>query len=130
LVGGATGKIGDPSGKSVERPILTKEVLEHNVASIRSQLERFLDFNHPTAAPVLLNNDTWFSKISYTDFLRDVGKHFRIGVMLGKDSVRTRIHSEEGMSYTEFSYQLLQAYDFYYLKEHYNVISGVISQQE
>lgn len=122
LVGGATGKIGDPSGKSVERPILTKEVLDHNVASIRNQLERFLDFNHKTAAPVLLNNDNWFSKISYTDFLRDVGKHFRIGVMLGKDSVRTRINSEEGMSYTEFSYQLLQAYDFYYLKEHHNVI--------
>lgn len=117
LVGGATGKIGDPSGKSQERPLLTKELLDHNVQSIRAQLGMFLDFDHPTAAPVLVNNDDWFSKISFTDFLRDVGKHFRIGTMLGKESVKARINSEEGMSYTEFSYQLLQAYDFYYLTQ-------------
>lgn len=122
LVGGATGKIGDPSGKSTERPLLTEELLAHNVESIRKQLERFLDFSHPTAKPVMINNDAWFSKISFTDFLRDVGKHFRIGVMLGKESVRARIQSEEGMSYTEFSYQLLQAYDFYYLNQHHDVL--------
>jgi tyrosyl-tRNA synthetase len=117
LVGGATGKIGDPSGKSQERPLLTRELLDHNVKSIKAQLGLFLDFDHPTAAPVMVNNDDWFSKISFTDFLRDVGKHFRIGSMLAKESVRARINSEEGMSYTEFSYQLLQAYDFYYLSQ-------------
>jgi tyrosyl-tRNA synthetase len=122
LVGGATGKIGDPSGKSTERPLVTQERLTHNVASIRNQLERFLDFSHPTAQPVLVNNDTWFSRISFIDFLRDVGKHFRIGVMLGKESVRSRMQSEEGMSYTEFSYQLVQAYDFYYLNHHHDVV--------
>lgn len=122
LVGGATGKIGDPSGKSTERPLLTEELLSHNLSSIKKQLERFLDFSHPTARPVVLNNDTWFSKMSFTDFLRDVGKHCRIGMMLGKESVRARIQSEEGMSYTEFSYQLLQAYDFYYLNHHHDVI--------
>lgn len=122
LVGGATGKIGDPSGKSTERPLMTAETLQHNVLSIRKQLERFLDFSHPTAKPVMVNNDTWFSKMSFTDFLRDVGKHFRIGTMLGKESVRARIQSEEGMSYTEFSYQLLQAYDFYYLNHHHDVV--------
>lgn len=117
LVGGATGKIGDPSGKSQERPLLTREHLDHNVKSIKAQLGLFLDFSHPTAAPVMVNNDDWFSKISFTDFLRDVGKHFRIGTMLAKESVKARINSEEGMSYTEFSYQLLQAYDFYYLSQ-------------
>lgn len=122
LVGGATGKIGDPSGKSQERPLLTQETLLENVASIKKQLERFLDFSHPTASPVLVNNDDWFSKMSFTDVLRDVGKHFRIGTMLGKESVRARIQSEEGMSYTEFSYQLLQAYDFYYLAKNDDVI--------
>ncbi|MCH9631072.1 MAG: Tyrosine--tRNA ligase [Chlamydiia bacterium] len=119
LLGGATGKIGDPSGKSKERPVLTKELLKHNVSSIKKQLENFLDFDHPTAKPLVLNNDDWFSKISFTDFLRDVGKQFRIGSMLGKESVRARLQSEEGMSFTEFSYQTLQAYDFCYLyKEH------------
>jgi tyrosyl-tRNA synthetase len=122
LVGGATGKIGDPSGKSTERPLLTEELLAHNVESIRKQLERFLDFSHPTAKPVMINNADWFAKMSITDFLRDTGKHFRIGTMLGKESVRARIQSEEGMSYTEFSYQLLQAYDFYYLHEHHGVV--------
>jgi len=121
LVGGATGKIGDPSGKSLERPLLSEEILQSHINSIKAQLSRFLDFNHPTAAPVIVNNDTWFSKMSVTDFLREVGKHFRIGSMLGKESVRARVQSEEGMSYTEFSYQLLQGYDFYYLHKHYGV---------
>jgi tyrosyl-tRNA synthetase len=122
LVGGATGKIGDPSGKSQERPLLTREILDHNVSSIKAQLSLFLDFEHPTAAAKMVNNDDWFSKISFTDFLRDVGKHFRIGTMLAKESVRARINSEEGMSYTEFSYQLLQAYDFYYLSQTEDVL--------
>jgi len=121
LVGGATGKIGDPSGRSSERPLLTQEMLTHNVISIKDQLSRFIDFSSGASSAVLLNNDEWFSKISYTDFLRDVGKHFRIGAMLGKDSVRSRLQSDEGMSYTEFSYQLLQGYDFYYLHHHHGV---------
>ncbi|MBM3192437.1 MAG: tyrosine--tRNA ligase, partial [Chlamydiae bacterium] len=121
LVGGATGKIGDPSGKSTERPLLSEEQLQKNVDAIRGQLERLLDFHHPTAAPVMVNNATWFSTMSVTDFLRDVGKQFRIGAMLGKESVRARIQSEEGMSFTEFSYQLLQGYDFYHLYKHHGV---------
>lgn len=121
LLGGATGKIGDPSGKSTERPLLTKELLDHNIAAIRKQMEGFLDFHHPTAKPIVLNNDDWFSKITFTDFLRDAGKHFRIGVMLGKESVRARMQSEEGMSFTEFSYQTLQSYDFYHLYKEYDV---------
>jgi len=109
LLGGATGKIGDPSGKSQERPLLTKETLSNNVKGIRSQLERCLK------SPVILNNDDWLGSFSFIDFLRDVGKHFRIGPMMGKESVRSRLESEEGMSFTEFSYQLLQGYDFYHL---------------
>ncbi|NRA89796.1 MAG: tyrosine--tRNA ligase [Simkaniaceae bacterium] len=109
LLGEATGKIGDPSGKSQERPLLTKETLSNNVKGIRSQLERCLK------SPVILNNDDWLGSFSFIDFLRDVGKHFRIGPMMGKESVRSRVESEEGMSFTEFSYQLLQGYDFYHL---------------
>jgi len=109
LLGGATGKIGDPSGKSQERPLLTKETLSKNVKGIRSQLERCLK------SPLILNNDDWLGSFSFIDFLRDVGKHFRIGPMMGKESVRSRLESEEGMSFTEFSYQLLQGYDFYHL---------------
>jgi len=109
LLGGATGKIGDPSGKSQERPLLTKETLSNNVKGIRSQLERCLK------SPLILNNDDWLGSFSFIDFLRDVGKHFRIGPMMGKESVRSRLESEEGMSFTEFSYQLLQGYDFYHL---------------
>ena len=111
LVGGATGKIGDPSGKRNERPLLTYDLLQHNLSCIRGQLERCLK------SPVVVNNDDWFKDISYIDFLRDVGKHFRVGTMLGKESVRARIQSEVGMSFTEFSYQLMQAYDFYHLYE-------------
>ncbi|MCB1106647.1 MAG: tyrosine--tRNA ligase [Chlamydiia bacterium] len=109
LLGGATGKIGDPSGKSHERPLLTKEELAKNVASIQKQLERCLK------NPVVMNNDDWLGSFQLIDFLRDVGKHFRVGPMMGKESVRSRFESEEGISFTEFSYQLLQGYDFYHL---------------
>jgi tyrosyl-tRNA synthetase len=115
LFGGATTKIGDPSGKSKERPLLDFATIEKNTASIRKHFAHLLDFNHPTAAPVFVNNEQWLGSYSLIDFLRDVGKHFRLGPMLAKESVRARLESEEGMSFTEFSYQLLQAYDFYHL---------------
>jgi tyrosyl-tRNA synthetase len=116
VVGGATGLIGDPSGKTAERQMLTKEMVATNAAGIRGVLERFLDFNHPKVPAKLVNNLDWIGPISSIDFLRDVGKHFRVGPMLAKDSVRGRMQgSDEGMSYTEFSYQLLQGYDFYRL---------------
>lgn len=111
LLGGATGKIGDPSGKSHERPLLTEEVLRQNVLGIRKQLERCLK------TPIILNNDDWLGSFNLIEFLRDVGKHFRVGPMMGKESVRNRFESEEGISFTEFSYQLLQGYDFYHLFE-------------
>jgi tyrosyl-tRNA synthetase len=120
IVGGATGLIGDPSGKAAERQLLTKERVADNVRGIQKVLERFLDFNHPTAPARIVNNLDWFGSMSAIDFLREVGKHFRIGSMLAKESVKARMESsDEGMSYTEFSYQLLQGYDFYKLyKEH------------
>jgi tyrosyl-tRNA synthetase len=116
VAGGATGMIGDPSGKSAERNLLGAAEVERNLAGIRENLSRFLDFNHPTAPARIVNNNDWLGKFSYIEFLRDVGKHFRMGAMLGKESVRSRMDaSEEGMSYAEFSYQLLQAYDFLHL---------------
>ena len=116
LVGGATGLIGDPSGKSAERQLQTKDIIAGNVLGVRRVLERFLDFKHPTAPAAIVSNLDWFGPMSAIDFLRDVGKHFRIGTMLAKDSVKSRMEaSSEGMSYTEFSYQLLQGYDFYRL---------------
>jgi len=115
LVGGATGMIGDPSGKSEERNLLTREQVEANLEGIRENLSRFLDFKHPTAPARLVNNMDWIGKFSYVDFLRDVGKHFRMGIMLSKESVKKRLEGDAGMSYTEFSYQLLQAYDFLHL---------------
>ncbi len=121
ILGGATGRIGDPSGKSVERPLLDEATIAQNIARIRTHFETILDFFHPTARPILLNNDTWFSQFHLIDFLRDVGKHFRVGSMLAKESVRSRLESEEGISFTEFSYQLLQAYDFFHLKQQYGV---------
>lgn len=111
LVGGATGMIGDPSGKSEERNLLSAEQLEANVAGVAAQMRRFLDFEGPDGA-LLLNNFEWMSQYTYLTFLRDVGKSFPIGAMLGKDSVRSRLESEAGLSYTEFSYMLLQAFDF------------------
>ena len=114
LVGGATGMIGDPSGKSEERNLLSVDALRANVEGIGNQLRRFLDFDGPSAAK-LLNNFDWVGPFTYLEFLRDVGKHFPVNVMLGKDSVKNRIERDSGISYTEFSYMLLQAYDFAYL---------------
>lgn len=122
VVGGATGLIGDPSGKDMERPLLSEEQIQSNVDSLTNVLKRFLDFNHKTAPAVIVNNYDWFSKMNVIEFLRDVGKQFRLGPMLAKESVKNRVNSEEGMSFTEFSYQLLQGYDFYHLAEKRGVV--------
>lgn len=120
LVGGATGMVGDPSGKSDERNLLDKETLTKNVAGIESQVRKFLDFSGANAATVV-NNFDWMQNFSFLDFLRDVGKCFPVNVMLTKDSVRSRLErTDSGLSYTEFSYMLLQAYDFTHLAKHYN----------
>ncbi|GJQ11652.1 hypothetical protein GpartN1_g3443.t1 [Galdieria partita] len=124
LLGGATGKIGDPSGKSMERPLLDNETIARNLQGIKRNFERILVFSHDTTNPVepiFLNNDDWLGKMGFLEFLRDVGKYTRVGTMLGKESVRNRMNSEEGISFTEFSYQLLQAYDFVHLHKHYGV---------
>lgn len=113
LVGGGTGMIGDPSGRSAERNLLDRETLERNVAGLRSQLERFLDFSPGAGGAVLVNNLDWLGELSLIDFLRDTGKHFTVPYMLAKDSVQTRL--ERGLSFTEFSYMLLQSYDFWHL---------------
>jgi len=116
VAGGATGCIGDPSGKTTERPLLTKEQIRANLESIRPQLERLLDFESRTNPARLLDNADWTASVTYLDFLRDIGKHFSINQMLAKESVRARLEDREaGLSYTEFSYMLLQAYDFYVL---------------
>ncbi|MCA9619738.1 MAG: tyrosine--tRNA ligase [Myxococcales bacterium] len=113
LVGGATGMIGDPSGKSQERNLLDADTLGQNVAAIRAQLERFLDFDSGDNAAVMVNNYDWFGSIGYLEFLRDVGKRLSVNYMMGKESVRARLNDrDQGISYTEFSYMLLQAYDF------------------
>lgn len=122
IVGGATGMIGDPSGKNAERNLLDEKTIEKNLSGIRKSLETILEFNHGSVKAVILNNHDWFKEFNFIDFLRDVGKHFRVGTMLAKESVRTRLSSEEGMSYTEFSYQLLQAYDFLHLFDRHGVI--------
>ena len=115
LVGGATGMIGDPSGKSEERNLLSVETLQRNIAGMQAQLKRFLDFEGPTGA-LLVNNYDWMGKFGYLEFLRDIGKHFPVNVMLTKDSVRARLErTDSGLSYTEFSYMLLQAFDFVHL---------------
>lgn len=119
LAGGATGMIGDPSGRSDERSLLGDDELDHNVKSIRSQLEAFLDFEDPEAPARLVDNRDWTAPMSVLEFLRDVGKHVTVGQMLGKESVRARLETEQGISYTEFSYMLLQANDFAHLAEHH-----------
>jgi tyrosyl-tRNA synthetase len=119
IVGGGTGLIGDPSGKSAERTLLTVEHVESNVASIRGQLARFLDFDTPRNPARLVNNAEWLTKMSAMEFLRDVGKYFTVNAMLAKESVKRRIASEDGISYTEFSYSLLQAYDYLVLHERF-----------
>ncbi|MDA7579937.1 MAG: tyrosine--tRNA ligase [Crocinitomicaceae bacterium] len=120
LVGGATGMVGDPSGKSQERNLLDTDTLNHNVACVRKQLEQFLDFDAAENAAEMVNNYDWFQGLSFLEFIRDVGKHISVNYMMAKDSVKSRL--ETGMSFTEFSYQLVQGYDFYYLNKHKNCI--------
>lgn len=123
LVGGATGMIGDPSGKSNERNLLDETTLSHNQEGIKSQLSHFLDFeSNANNAAILVNNYDWMKNISFLDFIRDVGKHITVNYMMSKDSVKNRISSEalEGMSFTEFTYQLVQGYDFLHLFKEYN----------
>jgi tyrosyl-tRNA synthetase len=121
VVGGATGMIGDPSGKSQERNLLSTDAIERNLAGLRDQMRRFLDFDAGTNAAVLINNYDWIGRFSYLEFLRDVGKNFPVNVMLAKDSVKSRLGRDDtGLSYTEFSYMLLQAYDFVYLYDKYS----------
>ncbi len=116
VAGGATGSIGDPSGKTQERQLLTREVLNANIASVKEQLRLLLDFDSKTNPARLVDNASWTAGVSYLDFLRDIGKHFSVNMMVAKESVRARmVDRETGISYTEFSYMLLQAYDFYYL---------------
>lgn len=121
LVGGATGMVGDPSGKSEERNLLSEDVLNHNLQAVKKQLEKFLDFDgeKPNAAEIV-NNYDWFKNFSFLDFIRDVGKHITINYMMSKDSVKKRLEGETGMSFTEFTYQLVQGYDFYWLYQHKN----------
>ncbi|MXV52787.1 tyrosine--tRNA ligase [Pedobacter sp. HMF7647] len=115
LVGGATGMVGDPSGKSAERNLLSEDVLNHNVARLEDQLKKFLDFNCDTNSAEMVNNYDWFKSFNFLDFIRDVGKHITVNYMMAKDSVKKRLEGETGMSFTEFSYQLVQGYDFYWL---------------
>ncbi|WP_457654135.1 tyrosine--tRNA ligase [Rhodocaloribacter sp.] len=119
LVGGGTGLIGDPSGKSRERPLLTREKMEENLAGIEGQLRRFLDFETKTNPARMVNNFEWLGSVPLLDFLRDVGKYFTVNYMLAKESVKRRIESEDGISYTEFTYMLLQAYDYLVLHDRY-----------
>lgn len=120
LVGGGTGLIGDPSGKSQERNLLTFEQVEANADGIRKQLERFLDFGSGANAARMANNVDWLRPIGFLDFLRDVGKHFTVNYMMAKDSVKRRLGGDEGISFTEFSYQLLQAFDYLVLHQRFN----------
>jgi tyrosyl-tRNA synthetase len=121
LVGGATGMVGDPSGKSEERNLLSEEVLQHNQAGVKKQLMQYLDFDtsKPNAAE-MVNNYDWFKDFSFLNFIRDVGKHITVNYMMSKDSVKKRLDGETGMSFTEFTYQLVQGYDFYWLYKNKN----------
>ncbi len=120
VVGGATGMVGDPSGKTSEREVLTEEVLQQNLSGIKAQLEKFLDFKGSNAAEIV-NNYDWFKGYELLKFYREVGKRITVNYMMAKESVKLRLESEEGMSYTEFSYQLIQGYDFYWLWKNKNV---------
>ena len=120
LVGGATGMVGDPSGKSQERNLLDAETLDHNVSCVKVQLEKFLDFDCGENSAEMVNNYDWFKDMPFLDFIRDVGKHITVNYMMAKDSVKSRL--ETGMSFTEFSYQLVQGYDFYHLNKHKDCI--------
>lgn len=120
LIGGATGLVGDPSGKTAERQLLPVEQIHHNLAAQKKQLEKFLDFDCGANSAEVVNNYDWFKDFGYLEFIRDVGKHITVNYMMAKDSVKTRL--ESGMSFTEFSYQLIQGYDFYHLYKHNNVL--------
>jgi tyrosyl-tRNA synthetase len=113
LIGGATGMVGDPSGKSAERNLLDEKTLNHNISCQKKQLEKFLNFNSGANSAEIVNNYDWFKNFTFLDFIRDVGKYITVNYMMAKDSVKNRL--ESGMSFTEFSYQLVQGYDFYYL---------------
>lgn len=118
LIGGATGMVGDPSGKSEERNLLNEDVLNHNVACVKKQLEKFLDFNCGENSAEMVNNYDWFKEMTFLDFIRDTGKHISVNYMMAKDSVRKRL--ETGISFTEFTYQLVQGYDYYWLHKNKN----------
>ncbi|MVN21109.1 tyrosine--tRNA ligase [Mucilaginibacter arboris] len=122
LVGGATGMVGDPSGKSQERNLLSADKLQHNLNGIQKQLEKFLDFKNGENRAEIVNNYDWFKNFSFLDFIRDAGKHITVNYMMAKDSVKKRLEGETGMSFTEFSYQLIQGYDFYYLWKNRNCV--------
>ena len=121
LLGGATGMVGDPSGKNEERNLLSEETLQHNLKGVKKQLEKFLDFNGSKKnAAEMVNNYDWFKEMKFLDFIRDTGKHITVNYMMAKDSVRKRIEGDFGMSFTEFTYQLVQGYDFYWLYKNKN----------
>jgi tyrosyl-tRNA synthetase len=120
IAGGGTGMIGDPSGKTKERQLLSRDQVEENVAGIKEQLSHFLDFNAPENPARIINNAEWLAPITMMEFLRDVGKHFTVNNLIGKEAISRRLDSEEGISFTEFSYPLLQAYDYLVLHDRYN----------
>lgn len=123
IIGGATGMIGDPSGKSQERNLLNEETIQQNMAGIKGQLSRFIDFNSTASnAAIMLNNYDWMKQFTFLDFIREVGKHITVNYMMAKDSVKRRLSGEysDGMSFTEFTYQLVQGYDFLYLRRHHD----------
>ena len=122
VIGGGTGLIGDPSGKTKERPLLSKEEIEENIEGIKAQIEKFLDFKAKENPAKIVNNYDWLGEIKLVDFLREVGKHITVNYMLQKESVRNRLQREEGISFTEFSYMLLQAYDFLVLYDRENCV--------
>src|SRR5258707_1450783 len=120
LVGGATGMVGDPSGKSEERNLLDEENLKHNLSAVKKQLEKYLDFDCGDHSAEMVNNYDWFREMNFLQFIRDVGKHITVNDMMAKDSVKKRIEGDTGMSFTEFTYQLVQGYDFYWLYKNKN----------
>ncbi|WP_316821529.1 tyrosine--tRNA ligase [Pedobacter gandavensis] len=122
LVGGATGMVGDPSGKSDERNLQTEDMVEHNLAGMRKQLSKFLNFEEAGNGAVMVNNNDWFKDMNLFTFIRDVGKHITVNYMMAKDSVKRRLEGDSGLSFTEFCYQLIQGFDFYYLWKHHNCL--------
>ncbi|SPZ91652.1 Tyrosine--tRNA ligase [Sphingobacterium multivorum] len=120
LVGGATGMIGDPSFKSAERNLLDEATLQHNVACLKKQLGKFLEFGEGENDAQMVNNYDWFKDFKFLDFIRDIGKMITVNYMMSKDSVKKRLEGDNGLSFTEFTYQLIQGYDFYYLWKHHN----------